>query len=102
MLAYLITYSLTKAEEHYDSFFDAIYDLSNNHHKQLFDGCMLVLSGFTATAIRKQLLPHLQPLDRLFITKVQYGEIAGQLPDKQKQWIKDNIKKPFDVSDQLK
>ncbi|WMJ23472.1 hypothetical protein RBG61_02040 [Paludicola sp. MB14-C6] len=104
MHAYLVTYHLTKDILKYDSFFDCLNELSDNCNKELFDGCILIKSGWTTIAIREQLIKHIQPSDRLFVCKLNHKDIAGQLPDKSKQWIKEQIidKAPSDLSDQLR
>ncbi len=101
-MPFLITFYLTDDELLYDDFFNTLFDLCDNRYIQLFDGCILIVVHLSAVGIRNQLIPHLTSLDKLFIARLTYSDMAGQLSDKQKKWMKENIKKPKDYSDQLR
>ncbi len=88
IIALLISFRLTKELTKYDKFFDEIF---KDKHLQLFDGCIISLAGYTPFAMRKALLPFIFPNDHLFVCTFHAHQCAGQLSDKQKQWIKLNI-----------
>lgn len=103
MHAYLVSYHLTTDILKYNDFFVCLDEMSDGLNKELFEGCALIKSGFTTLALREKLIAHLRPLDRLFVCKLDHKDIAGQLPEKTKMWIKENIidKAPKSYSDQL-
>lgn len=54
---------------------------------RVFDGVYLLEAGWTADGVRKQLLPHIKPNDRLIVTKMYRNACAGQLPKDIKGFI---------------
>ena len=86
----LIVYRFTKAQESYQAFFDEIHSLAKGEELELFDGCILMPFGMTALGLRNRLRPFLAPADRLFLCNFA-EDCAGQLPQRQKNWLKEHV-----------
>lgn len=88
-MLYLIAFRLLGDEQTHTGFYEALDRMGV--HVRAFDGVYLLETGWTAHAVRKQLLPHIKPNDRLIVTKMYANDCAGQLPKDIKTFIERHI-----------
>ena len=84
----LAAFSMTSPLETYNRFFEVLHNAADGRECVLFDGCVLLPYTMSPLALRKKLLPHLQPLDRLFLCRVEQPFCAGKLTNRAKDWLK--------------
>ncbi len=84
-MLYLVAFQLLGDEQTHTGFYEALDRLGMN--VRVFDGVYLLRAFGTAYAVRKQLLPHLKPNDRLIVTKMYRDDCTGQLPKDIKAFI---------------
>lgn len=85
-MLYLIAFQLLGDEQTHTGFYETLDRIGAN--VCVFDGVYLLEAGWTAYGVRKQLLPHIKPSDRLIVTKLYKNDCAGQLPKDIKAFIK--------------
>ncbi len=88
-MLYLVAFQLLGDEQTHTGFYEALDRLGIN--VRVFDGVYLLRAFGTAYAVRKQLLPHLKPNDRLIVTNLYRNDCAGQLPRDLKAFIEQHI-----------
>lgn len=88
MSVLLLTFQLTRPEERYDEFFEALHTAANGREITLFGGCVLLPSTMSPIGLRRRLIEHLHPLDFLFICTVEREACAGKLSQRAKDWLK--------------
>lgn len=84
-MLYLIAFQLLGDEQTHTGFYEALNRMGVNI--RVFDGVYLLETGWTAYGVRKQLLQHIKPNDRLIITKMYTNDCAGRLPKNIKGFI---------------
>ncbi len=84
-MLYLIAFQLLGDEQTHTGFYDVLDRMGMN--VRVFDGVYLLETGWTAYAVRKQILPHIKPNDRLIVAKMYRNDCAGQLPKDIKAFI---------------
>ncbi len=77
-MLFLIAFQLLGDEQLHTGFYEALDRMGMN--VRVFDGVYLLETGWTAYAVRKQLLPHLKPNDRLIVAKMHRDDCAEQFP----------------------
>lgn len=88
-MLYLVVFQLHGDEPTHTGFYEALERLGTA--ACVFDGAYLLDAGWTAYGVRKQLLPHLKPNDRLIVTKMYAHDCAGRLPKDLKAFIERTI-----------
>ncbi|MEZ3497686.1 MAG: hypothetical protein K1V97_08955 [Lachnospiraceae bacterium] len=88
-MLYLIAFQLSEDELTHTGFYEALNHMGTNI--RVFDGAYLLETGWTAYGVRKQLLPHIKPNDRLIITKMYTNDCAGRLPKDIRAFISRHI-----------
>lgn len=84
-MLYLAAFHLTQNEEHYEAFYTAFDQFEEI--LELFEGCILIDTVFTAAAIRLRLGPYLHKADRLIITRLHPASTSGILPARHTDWL---------------
>ncbi|MBC8569907.1 hypothetical protein [Zongyangia hominis] len=82
-MLYLVCVLLT--DEEHPGFFAALEELGETI--EIFCGCHLLHSRYTALGIRRRLAGHLSHEERLVVTRLRRGECAGQLSDFARQFL---------------
>lgn len=88
-MLYLIAFRLSGDEQTHTGFYETLNRMGVD--VRVFDGAYLLETGWTAFGVRKQLLPHIKPNDRLIITKMYRNDCVGQLPKDIKAFIGRNM-----------
>ena len=89
-MLYLISYITRRFESYGDSpFIDWVARLGET--RELFEGCVLLNSAFTAVGIRRRLIGHIREDEILFITQVFQNHCAGKLTCGQKEFVRTHL-----------